>query len=66
MDELLPDLALWCWHDLRRSCASHMGAIGIDLHIVEKVLGHKTSAVISSIGAVYQRNTFTRERAAAR
>jgi integrase len=61
VDELLPDLAPWCWHDLRRSTASHMGMIGIDLHLIEKILNHRTSAVISSVGAVYQRNQFKRE-----
>ena len=35
--------------------------IGIDLHLIEKILNHRTSAVISSVGAVYQRNQFKRE-----
>jgi integrase len=38
-------------HDLRRSTATHMAELGVEPHVVERVLGHK----VQGIAAVYNR-----------
>ena len=32
----------WTLHDLRRTCATHVGEIGVEPHIIEAVLNHVT------------------------
>jgi integrase len=44
-------------HDLRRSAASGMAAIGIDLHVIERALNH-ISGSFSGIVGVYQRHKY--------
>jgi integrase len=38
----------WTPHDLRRTASTHMTAIGIDRHVVDRVLGHKDTTVLDS------------------
>ncbi|MCE5360080.1 MAG: tyrosine-type recombinase/integrase, partial [Acidithiobacillus sp.] len=52
----------WTPHDLRRSCATGMSAIGINPAVIEAVLNHKDD---SSLKAIYQRYDFGPEAAAA-
>ena len=52
--ELIPPFVL---HDLRRSAASGMAAIGIDLHVIERALNH-ISGSFSGIVGVYQRHKY--------
>ena len=51
-------------HDLRRSCASGMGALGIAPHLIEAALNHR-SGVIRGVARVYNRNTYEPEKRAA-
>jgi integrase len=54
----------WVIHDLRRTAASGMAALGVAPHIADKILNHQ-SGTISGIAAVYQRHEFMAERKAA-
>lgn len=47
-------------HDLRRSAASGMASIGIDLHVIERVLNH-VSGSFGGIVGVYQKHSFSDE-----
>jgi integrase len=51
----------WTLHDLRRTCASGMAALGIAPHIVESVLNHK-SGTIKGVAAVYNRHQYSGEK----
>jgi integrase len=50
-------LAQWGIHDLRRSCASGMARLGIDLHVIERCLNHASGSFGGIVG-VYQRHKF--------
>ncbi|MEK8093375.1 integrase arm-type DNA-binding domain-containing protein [Methylocystis sp. IM3] len=54
----------WKIHDLRRTAASGMAAIGIAPHIVESALNHK-SGTIKGVAAVYNRYSYSSEKRAA-
>jgi integrase len=54
----------WRLHDLRRTVASGMARLGINLPIIEKVLNH-TSGSFRGVVGVYQRHDFAKEKAAA-
>jgi integrase len=54
----------WRLHDLRRTCASGMAALGIALPVTEKVLNH-VSGSFAGVTGVYQRHDFKREMAEA-
>jgi integrase len=45
------------FHDLRRSCASGMARLGVDLHVIERSLNH-VSGSFGGIVGVYQRHSF--------
>jgi integrase len=65
LDALLPaDLPPWRLHDLRRTCASGMARLGINLPVIEKVLNH-SSGSFAGIVAVYQKHHFSDEKRAA-
>jgi integrase len=51
----------WRLHDLRRTAASGMARLGINLPVIEKVLNH-TSGSFAGIVGVYQRHTFADEK----
>ena len=55
-------LAPFTWHDLRRTAASGMAALGIAPHVVEGVLNHR-GGVISSVARVYNRYDLRAEKA---
>lgn len=54
----------WRLHDLRRTAASGMARLGINLPVIEKVLNH-TSGSFAGIVGVYQRHQFSDEKRAA-
>lgn len=51
----------WTFHDLRRTMASGMAPLGIQLHVVEKILNH-SSGTFGGVAGVYQRYTFANEK----
>jgi integrase len=51
----------WTFHDLRRTTASGMARLGIQLPVIEKVLNH-TSGSFRGIVGVYQRHSFSEEK----
>ena len=54
----------WVFHDLRRTLASGMARLGIQLPVIEKVMNH-TSGSFRGIVGVYQRHSFAEEKRAA-
>jgi len=54
----------WRLHDLRRTAATGMAAMGFPPHVVERVLNH-VSGVQSGLVGVYQRHEYRAERKAA-
>jgi integrase len=62
LDALLPaDMPGWVLHDLRRTVASGMARIGINLPVIEKCLNH-VSGSFGGIVSVYQRHNFADEK----
>ncbi len=51
----------WRTHDLRRTAASGMAALGFPPHIIERVLNHVSGAQ-GGLVSVYQRHEYRRER----
>jgi len=58
------DIEHWTFHDLRRTMASGMARLGIQLPVIEKVLNH-TSGTFRGVVGVYQRHSFAEEKRAA-
>jgi integrase len=50
----------WVLHDLRRTAASGMAALGVKLPVIEKCLNHKSGSFRGIVG-VYQRHSFLPE-----
>ena len=50
----------WTLHDLRRTCATNLAALGVPVHVTEKLLSH-VSGTTSGIVAVYQRHAYMNE-----
>ena len=62
LDALLPaDMPAWRLHDLRRTAASGMARLGINLPVIEKVLNHSSGSFGGIVG-VYQRHNFSDEK----
>jgi integrase len=59
-DKVQP-LPNWTLHDLRRTGASGMARLGIQLPVIEKILNH-TSGSFRGIVGVYQRHSFSDEK----
>lgn len=57
-------LPAWRIHDLRRTAATGMAALGFPPHVVERVLNH-VSGTQSGLVGVYQRHEYRSERKAA-
>ena len=55
------EVAPWRLHDIRRTVASGMARLGINIAVIEKVLNH-TSGTFAGIVGVYQRHEFTEEK----
>jgi integrase len=51
----------WTLHDLRRTAATGMARLGVNLPVIEKVLNH-TSGSFAGIVGVYQRHSFADEK----
>jgi len=59
---LLPaDMPPWRLHDLRRTCASGLARLGINLPVIEKVLNHSSGSFAGIVG-VYQKHSFADEK----
>lgn len=54
----------WCIHDLRRTFATNLAQLGVQPHIIERLLNHASGA-ISPIAAIYNRYSFLPEMRAA-
>jgi integrase len=50
----------WTLHDLRRTFATNLAALGVPVHVTEKALNH-VSGTTGGIVAVYQRHTYENE-----
>jgi integrase len=62
LDGLLPaDMRPWRLHDLRRTCASGLARLGINLPVIEKVLNHESGSFAGIVG-VYQKHSFADEK----
>jgi integrase len=65
LDALLPeDMPPWRLHDLRRTAASGMARLAINLPVIEKVLNHASGSFAGIVG-VYQKHSFADEKRAA-
>lgn len=51
----------WRLHDVRRTVATNMAMMGIQPHIIEAVLNHKTG-IVSGVAAVYNRHAYLEEK----
>lgn len=58
-------LPAWSLHDLRRTMATGMGRLGIEPHIVRRILNHSPPREIDGITAVYNRFAYLEEKRAA-
>jgi len=62
LDMLLSaNMPSWRLHDLRRTTASGMARLGINLPVIEKVLNHSSGSFAGIVG-VYQRHSFAEEK----
>jgi integrase len=52
--------APWCWHDLRRTCASGLHRLSIRAEVIERALNHR-SGVYRSVAGIYQRDPLVEE-----
>jgi integrase len=65
IDALMPpDTQPWVLHDIRRTVASGMARLGINLPVIEKFLNHVSGSFAGVVG-VYQRHSFADEKRAA-
>ncbi len=54
----------WILHDLRRSTASGLASLGVNLAVIERVLNH-VSGSFGGVAGIYQRHSFADEMRAA-
>ena len=54
------DMAPWTLHDLRRTFATNLAALGVAPHITERLLNH-VSGTISGVAAIYNRHAYLDE-----
>ena len=59
LDKLSP-IAPWTLHDLRRTFATNLAAIGTPIHVTEKLLNH-ISGTVSGVAAIYNRHAYMNE-----
>ncbi|MGH9425012.1 MAG: tyrosine-type recombinase/integrase, partial [Terriglobia bacterium] len=50
----------WTLHDLRRTYATNMAALGTPIHVIEKLLNH-SSGTIRGVAAIYNRHSYFEE-----
>jgi integrase len=53
-------VSAWRLHDLRRSTATHMADIGIQPHVIEEILNHRSGHKAGPAG-IYNRSSYERE-----
>lgn len=58
--EKLTPIAPWTLHDLRRTFATNLAALGTPIHVTEKLLNH-VSGTTGGLVAVYQRHAYADE-----
>jgi integrase len=63
LDELV-DIEPWTLHDMRRTTASGLARLGVNLVVIEKILNHVSGSLAGIVG-VYQRHEFAEEKRAA-
>jgi integrase len=61
IDKLAPPMPPWVLHDIRRTVASGMARLGINLPVIEKLLNHVSGSFAGIVG-VYQRHSFADEK----
>jgi integrase len=57
-------VAAWTLHDLRRTFATNLAALGTPIHVTEKLLNH-VSGTVSGVAAIYNRHSYIDEMRAA-
>jgi integrase len=62
--DTLAGFADWRLHDLRRTAASGMARLGVNLPVIERILNHVSGSFAGIVG-VYQRHEFADEKRAA-
>jgi integrase len=58
LDKALPKVAHWRLHDLRRTCRTGMGMLGVPQHVAELVIGHSLPGIVG----VYDRHSYLAEK----
>jgi integrase len=58
---LVDDMPAWVFHDLRRTFASGLARLGVNLPVIEKLLNHVSGSFAGIVG-VYQRHAFADEK----
>ena len=61
LDRRLSGMPDWHLHDLRRTCATGMAKLGINLPVIERVLNHVSGSFTGIVG-VYQHHDFAEEK----
>jgi integrase len=61
LDAELPKMTDWTLHDLRRTAATGMAKLGVNLPVIERALNHISGSFDGIVG-VYQRHDFNGER----
>jgi len=61
VDKIMKPEQPYVWHDLRRSAASGMARLGVQLPVIEKVLNHSSGSFRGIVG-VYQRHNYADEK----
>jgi integrase len=64
IDRVLTGVSHWTLHDLRRTFATNLAALGTPIHVTEKLLNH-VSGTTGGIVAIYQRHAYMDEMRAA-
>lgn len=60
LDSASLDITPWTLHDLRRTFATNLAALGSPIHVTEKMLNH-VSGSVSGVAAVYNRHSYMDE-----
>jgi integrase len=60
-EELGYPVPSWRLHDLRRTCASSLAKLGVQLPVIEKVLNH-VSGSFGGVAGIYQRHSYAAEK----
>ena len=61
---LSADMPRWTLHDLRRTTASGLARLGQPIHVVEKILNHRSGS-LSGVAGIYNRHSYEPEMKAA-